>query len=876
MARDRAARRGWGWILVICLLPGMAWGTGVVRIGVLAKRGEDDAVRHWGATAAYLEQRLPGERVEIVPLDFDAIEQAVARDAIDFFATNPGQYVTFEARYGAQRIATLRNLRQGQPYTLFGGVLFRRADRNDIRSLADLRHRRLLAVDEDSLGGWQMAWSELLDAGIDPYRDLASLSFAGTHDAVVYAVLEGRADVGTVRTDTLERMEREGRIRLEQFEVLNQQPRTPAFPFFASTRLYPEWPFAAVAHTSPELARQVAIALLDMPADSRAATELQSAGWTVPLNYAPVHQLFQKLEIGPYRDLREVTLARLWTSYHWPILAGLLLFLAVGIAAFHYRRIGRRLAEARRALEEELVRRRRSEEQLRGRTTAIEAAGDIIFITGHGGEVEYANPALTRLTGFAVGEMIGRNAAELEPGEHRDAYRERLALVVRFGRSWSGEVTFRCADGGLLHLEQSIAAVLDEADRPVRFVALMRDISERKMARERLEQISRFNRALLDAVADGICGVDRDGYLVFANPAALRTLGLSQDAAIGQSLHQLLHGEEADHSEADCPLMHAAAAASHYSSDEERFQRANGNYFCASIAISPMRLQGSYPIGAVIAFQDITERREAALALGRAKEEAEAASRAKSSFLANMSHELRTPLNAIIGYSEILMEDVDGQAQPALIADLQKIRGAGAHLLTLISGILDLSKIEAGRMELLYEVFDLSAELRALADTARPLAERNRNRLSVHCDEGIGTIRADLTKLRQVVLNLLSNAAKFTSGGEIFLDVTQEEDAHGQSWHRISVSDSGIGMDGEQLQRLFEPFSQGDTSTTRQYGGTGLGLAITRHFCRMMGGDIEVTSRPGRGSRFDVWLPLEVTVIPTGERWSEWQRAPTH
>jgi two-component system, NtrC family, sensor kinase len=231
------------------------------------------------------------------------------------------------------------------------------------------------------------------------------------------------------------------------------------------------------------------------------------------------------------------------------------------------------------------------------------------------------------------------------------------------------------------------------------------------------------------------------------------------------------------------------------------------------------------------------------------------ASQHKSRFLANMSHELRTPLNAIIGVSEMLREDAEAAKQDT--EPLDRVLGAGRHLLALINDILDLSKIEAGRMELQLESFTLAPLIVGVVKTLEPLAAKNANRVTVHCDPAIGTLHADQMRLRQALLNLLSNANKFTDHGTINIDARQREEED-RDWVTISVTDTGIGMTAEQMGKLFQEFSQADASTTRKYGGTGLGLAISKRFCEMMGGDITVESTPGRGSTFTIRLPRMV------------------
>jgi len=259
----------------------------------------------------------------------------------------------------------------------------------------------------------------------------------------------------------------------------------------------------------------------------------------------------------------------------------------------------------------------------------------------------------------------------------------------------------------------------------------------------------------------------------------------------------------------------------------------------------------------VLAMEDVTERRRAEEEVAKAMETAEAANRTKSLFLANMSHELRTPLNAILGYSEMLQEEAADQDVQEFLPDLQRIHSAGRHLLSLINDILDLSKIEAGKVELYLETFSIPRLIEEVVETIRPLVNANANTLRVECPADLGTMHADMTKMRQSLFNLLSNAAKFTKEGAILLEVSREG-MDDREWICFRVSDTGIGMTPEQLVKLFQTFSQADTSTTRKFGGSGLGLALTRRFCQLMGGDVTVTSVPGESSSFTIKVPAVV------------------
>jgi signal transduction histidine kinase len=258
-----------------------------------------------------------------------------------------------------------------------------------------------------------------------------------------------------------------------------------------------------------------------------------------------------------------------------------------------------------------------------------------------------------------------------------------------------------------------------------------------------------------------------------------------------------------------------------------------------------------------IELEDRVEERTKALSkrereLSQAKEEAESANRAKSDFLSNMSHELRTPLNAIIGYAELMREEAADRDDDSLTNDLTKVRNAGKHLLGLISDILDLTKIEVGKMEVNLERVDLAALISDTADATRPLVTAHQNVLEISNTSIVSEIEADTQKLRQCLLNLLSNAAKYTKNGVVRLEVKEAS----PGWISFAVWDTGIGMSVEQMSKIFDPFTQGDATTAKKYGGTGLGLSISKNFVELMGGYLNVESTPGRGSRFTISMPI--------------------
>ncbi|MEA3467232.1 MAG: PhnD/SsuA/transferrin family substrate-binding protein [Thermodesulfobacteriota bacterium] len=323
-----------------------------IKIGILAKRGSERTLLKWSATAEYLSAVLPEHHFRIVPLAFADIHTAVLKTQIDFVLANPAFYVELEKLYGVNRIATLINQHlPGQQTTIFGGVIFVRADRSNLQNINDLHSHSFMAVDERSFGGWVMCWRELQQLGINPSKFFSSLSYGNTHDAVVHAVRNGDVDGGTVRTDTLERMAEAGAISLDEFRILNEQ-QAENFPFKLSTSLYPEWPFGAVKTTSPDLARQVASALLSMDKNEPAAQASNSAGWTVPLNYQPVHDCLMALGIGPYKDFGQFSFSDVLKRYWLPITLLLLVLTTVIIASLYFQQLNRKLKQKKQEVDE--------------------------------------------------------------------------------------------------------------------------------------------------------------------------------------------------------------------------------------------------------------------------------------------------------------------------------------------------------------------------------------------------------------------------------------------------------------------------------------------------------------------------------------------
>jgi PAS domain S-box-containing protein len=379
-----------------------------------------------------------------------------------------------------------------------------------------------------------------------------------------------------------------------------------------------------------------------------------------------------------------------------------------------------------------------------------------------------------------------------------------------------------------------------------------------------LKKERNFVAKILDTADALVVVLDPQARIIRFNRACEITTGYTMDEVKGKQLWDVfLTSEEVDLVQATFEQLHAGQGPAEY--ETQWVTKEGGRRLIAWSTTVLHDFDGlvEYIICAGI---DISERKQAEEALAQAKEAAEAANRAKSAFLANMSHELRTPLTVIIGYGEMLNEFARARGYEDFVPKLGKIVASSNYLLSLINDVLDFSKIEAGKMDLYLEEFEIAALIDHVIVTTKPLIDNNGNSLEIQLADDLGTMCADLTKVQQVLVNLLSNSAKFTEEGSITLAASREtapavDGKDGDSnadWISFRVSDTGIGISPEQMQDLFQPFSQADAATTSRFGGTGLGLAISRRFCRLMGGNISVESELDKGSTFTVRLPAQV------------------
>ena len=369
--------------------------------------------------------------------------------------------------------------------------------------------------------------------------------------------------------------------------------------------------------------------------------------------------------------------------------------------------------------------------------------------------------------------------------------------------------------------------------------------NEAKAMASQAEQAHRLAADVIASMVESVIILDGDAKIRSINAATTALLGFTEEELVGAAMDRVL----VDDRQGQDSIVSSICAHR-----EKVYRTRAGEHVAVRFSNALLRDDDGRLNGIVCVASDIRRDKEIEKNLREAKELAEDASKAKSRFLANMSHELRTPLNAVIGYTELLMDEADERGFAESVADLRRIQSSGKHLLGLISDILDLSKVEAGKMELHLETFDVNDMLESVLNSVRPMIERKSIALKVEIPDKLGFIHADQTKIRQVLINLLGNAAKFTEKGEIRFAVRQGL-REGLQWVQFFISDTGIGMSESQISQLFEAFTQPDASVARRYGGTGLGLALSRVFTEMMGGVITVRSAPGKGSAFKVELP---------------------
>lgn len=767
-----------------------------LAIGVLAFRGADWAQQRWRPTAEYLSGAVAGHTFTIVPLDLARIGKAVADGRVDFLLTNPGNYIELENRYGVSRIATLRNLRYGEPYTVFGAVIFARADRDDIASLKDLEGKSFMAVSEHAFGGFQMAWLELEEAGIDPFRDFSTLEFSGfPQDDIVYAVRDGDMDAGTVRTDILERMAGEGRIDIADFKILGQRT-TPGFPFVHSTRLYPEWPFAKARHTPDDLAQQVAVALLTLGPESQVVREGSYAGWTIPLDYGPVHSLFQRLRIGPYAELDRITLAQVFDKYrHWLVAALAIALLMIAVTAYVIR-MNRRMALSQQALHTEVQERKEAEARLaRHRDTLEQRVRErTLALTEDIRARERVEEELRR------SEATLRTLYEITSPQELDFEAKVRALLEAGCRHFDMPTgVFASIEGDRLAVVECVcpASGLAKGDT----VTVDDPFWKAAVARPGIVALERGaldgdERAQLSPFGD--CRA-YFGTAVQVNTEPFGPLGFMGDAPRGEPF-----------SSVDRDILQLMA----------------------------QWIGGEMERG--LAQEQSRQRQDEIAHVSRLGTMGEMAS--------GLAHELNQPLTAIVNYTRGCVRRLKSGREPvdAIVDAMEEAVGEAERAAEVIKRLRAfVRKGEPQRLPT--DIND------AVRDAVRLLeAEAGRWGITLHMelDAELPQVAADSIQIEQVVLNLVRNGIEAMNAGDArdrVLRVRTRRLSSGDV--EVGVMDSGPGLSETQLDEIFNPF------VTSKRDGMGMGLSISRSIAEAHGGQLTAESGETGGAHFRLTLP---------------------
>ncbi|MDB4917310.1 MAG: Two-component hybrid sensor and regulator [Gemmatimonadetes bacterium] len=516
----------------------------------------------------------------------------------------------------------------------------------------------------------------------------------------------------------------------------------------------------------------------------------------------------------------------------------------------------------------------RSEEKYR---SVIEQLQDVFFRTDTDGLWTFLNPAWTTLTGNAVDASLGKNALSFVYPSDRSAMLDALrSLSSEQVDSTLVEVRMFHSEGGYRWVEASSHIVRDDIGGVVGIMGTLRDITQRRAESEERQRLATNIRQLLDASGEGIYGLDAQGVITFVNQRGAEMLGYQISDLIGQSMHDLTHHSHRDgtpYPKSEGPIHRAAVGGVACEVDDEVMWRKDGGQLLVGYTASPIR-ENERLSGAVVLVRDITARKRTEQELIVARDAAEAASRAKSDFLARMSHELRTPLNSIIGFAHVLQKNKHGTLKTEETSYLHRISTNGLHLLGLINDILDLSKIEAGRMTLDLSLVSLDTLVRETLDELESQVRERPLVLRAEIAPHVRTILTDGARMKQVLINLIGNAIMFTERGQVIVHLAL--DPHGHPV-QITVRDTGIGIPRDRLAAIFNVFEQAESMTARRFGGTGLGLAISRSLCELMGHSLEVTSVEGQGTTMTITLgetprtvrlsnPIGINVIPETPR----------
>ena len=816
-----------------------------IKIGVLANRGTEHCMEEWMPTADYLTQMIQGTTFVIVPLDFEQIYDVVKKADIDFILASPAFYVELEALYKVNRIATLKNKVFNKAYTEYGSVVFAKKNRDDIQEYKDLKGKTFMAVHKNSLGGWLMAWREFKQAGIDPFKDFASLNFGQTHDEVVYAVRDGQVDAGNVRTDTLERMQAEDKIQVSDFKAIHEHGGEKVhLPFVHSTRSYPERPLAKLLHTSIGLAEMVVEALLAMPRDSAAAQAAKIAGWTIPLNYQDVHVCLKELKVGPYKDIGEITAQATFKKYWILILIDIVTLMVLAGFLFTIARLNQKVRTANKELKIEVDERIQAEAALRQSEHQFSTHLQNTSIGAISWDIDFKtigwNPAAEVIFGYTKEEALGRHGSELIFPKDMKKLVDGIFQDILCFRGGTHSINENITkDDRCIICDWYNTSIKDIDGKVTGVTSLVNDITELKKDEESLRESEEKYRSILGSMDDVAYICSSKYVLEYLNPAMVKWIGHD---ATGKLCYQAIFGRD----EKCTVCFHEKVTQGKVIKTEVISTKDNKPYHCSFSPIS--NKGGSVSILAI--YRDIGELKKMEAQLQQAQK-MESVGR----LAGGVAHDFNNALSVIIGFADMALDDTDPKGQ--LHEDLNEIHMAANRAADITRQLLAFAR----KQTIDPKILDLNECVESMFKMLRRLIGEDID-LTWQPGANLWSIKMDSTQIDQILANLCVNAKDAIEGvGKVTIEsgnVSLAEDycfSHKGfvpgEFVQLSVSDNGCGMNKEVLNNIFEPFF----TTKNVDKGTGLGLATVYGIVKQNNGFINVYSEPDKGTTIKIYLP---------------------
>jgi two-component system, LuxR family, sensor histidine kinase TtrS len=715
-----------------------------VNIGVLAYRGKTQALNRWSATAEYLSQNI-GQKFKIVPLDLDEMAHAINSGDIQFTLTNPGNYVSLETRFGASRIATMQTREQGRTRVRFGAVIITKAHNFEIRQLVDLRGKSFMAVSPSAFGGFQMAWRELIEQGIDPFKDLDELKFAGfPQDNIIHAVLDGSVDAATVRAETLMRMVDASEIKLNDFRILNAQVnKGSSLPL--STRLYPEWPFATLKNTPRKLATRVAQALLSMPQNHPAARQSRTAGWTVPMDYSPVHRLMEFLKIGPYESLRQTSFSAMLKRYaKWFSAAAMVLVILIVVNGY-ITRTNRKLKHTESELRSEISQRKCSQQALARYKDTLEEQ-----VAERTEDLKQTNQALEK-SRIALRELVRITSA---PDLTHD---EKLARLLDNGRDY-----FKLPVAVLASTEEEGQRICRVSGSTSLATGRLGPLSQKCVDRLLKYRGEPLDIPDLDKEQEYDCGCQQQGWKTYLGAAVM----------VDGKIH--------------CSLEFAGtrARSQTYSKWDHELLKVMAQW-----------------IGDEVELQIAHESEQ--------RHHAEFARVSRMSAIgemaASLAHELNQPLTGAINYCSVCLRMLsDGNTDSKKLTQGMKNAVEGA---TLAADIIKRVRLFVQKGEPQHSALDLNRAVCNVALLVKHEASRHKVNIELNLEDNLPAVVGDMIQLEQVVLNFIRNgidAMDKINPNKRKLSITTRKIEGGKVM--LSAADSGEGITTDAMPKIFDAF----------------------------------------------------------------------